>query len=380
MALAALIAGLPGLAMAAPDLAVHMEPDTYRAANTYDSMRSAGTQACAAACAEDRRCAAWTVTPATFRLGPRCELKTSAGQGVSRPGYVSGLSGMTQPAVQTAATSQPMASSRPAVSQPASSSTLAGGRTDTSWWNNAGRTATASAAPGTVYEGPNGPVATSGMLPPPPAASQQASSVQRTQIASSVARTGMQPQTVSRPAELASPSSTQQSVKRTVTRRVVAEQPPASIARPQEDAARYVTKPAERPAPQLASATPGQSPSTVVTTRTVPTTSQSAPSAAATAPARTSRDPLPNPRERGVPLYSVQRMGQFPGDYDATAGFVEGLPEDARVESVRANDPGSGRNDSSRESDDDDDESWPEEYPDPLGGPIGSEPLGGSEN
>ncbi len=379
IAFMALLAGLPGLAMAAPDAAVQMEADTYRAANTYESMRSAGTQACAAACAGDQRCAAWTVTPPTFRLGPRCELKTSAGQSVSRPGYVSGLSGMTQPVPQTVAARPSAPATRQPASQAVAAGTLAGGRNETSARAYASRNAPAGAATGTVYEGPNGPVAMSGMRPAPVAIGQPATTsagrpdpVQRTQIASSIARTETRSPAVSQPTTVSTQATAQPTVKRTVTRRIVAEDPPAMIARPAEgDAARYVTK----PAPQAVSSTPRQPQTSAVSTRTVPSTARTAPAATVTPPARA---PLPSPKERGVPAYSVQRMGQFPGDYDATAGYVEGLPENAKVESVRANNPPRDREDDDKSGSSD--ESWPEEYPDPLGGVIGSEPLGEPDN
>lgn len=382
IAFMALLAGLPGLAMAAPDAAVHMEADTYRAANTYESMRSAGTQACAAACTEDQRCAAWTVTPPTFRLGPRCELKTSAGQSVSRPGYVSGLSGMTQPAPQTVAARPSAPATRQPASQAVAAGTLAGGRNDTAVRAYASQNTPAGAATGTVYEGPNGPVAMSGMRPAPVTMAQPASTsagrpdpVQRTQIASSIARTETRSPAVSPPTAASAQTAAQPTVKRTVTRRVVAEEPPAMIARPAEgDAARYVTK----PAPQPVSSTPRQPQTPTVSTRTVPSTAQTASATTVTPPTRAARAPLPSPKERGVPAYSVQRMGQFPGDYDATAGYVEGLPENAKVESVRANNPQRDRKDDDKS--DSSDESWPEEYPDPLGGVIGSEPLGEPDN
>ena len=106
--LAALACVLSGLAaaditMAADNDGIPAETDTYRVGHTYQSMRSSGLQACAAACADDQRCTAWSITPPTFRIGPRCELKSSAGQSQPRAGYVSGLSADVVTAQQAAA-------------------------------------------------------------------------------------------------------------------------------------------------------------------------------------------------------------------------------------------------------------------------------------
>lgn len=369
LAFIALLASMPGLAMAAPDVGVHMEPDTYRAAETYQSMRAAGTQACAAACADDRRCAAWTVTPPTFRLGPRCELKSSAGQSLSRPGYVSGLSGMSQPVTQTvtSAPRQVTPTRTTVASQPPRQSQLAGSRQSTASTGYAPINQPSSAQRGMVYEGPNGPVAMSGMLPPPVSPPQ---TVQRTVSMS-------QPAPTTRPSTATPATSTSVPVKRSVTRTVVASAPPTMIARPAEDPARYATRPAERQPAQTVSAAPQQQQTSVAATRPAPSQARPA-TTQAQRPANATRSPLPRPRERGAPVYSVQRMGEFPGDYDATAGYVEGVPEDAKVESVRSNDPDRQSGNETSSKSDNEDDSWPEEYPDPLGGPIGSEPLSGS--
>lgn len=361
LAFIALLASMPGLAMAAPDVGVHMEPDTYRAAETYQSMRAAGTQACAAACAEDRRCAAWTVTPPTFRLGPRCELKSSAGQSLARPGYVSGLSGMSQPVTQTvtSAPRQVTPARTTVASQPPRQSQLAGSSQSTASTAYAPVNQLSSAQRGMVYEGPNGPVAMSGMLPPPVSPPQ---TVQRTVSMSQPAQRAQ----TTRPSTATPATSTSVPVKRSVTRTVVASAPPTMIARPAEDPARYATRPTERQPTQTVSTAPKQQQTSVVATRPTPR------------PSNATRSPLPRPRERGAPVYSVQRMGQFPGDYDATAGYVEGVPEDAKVESVRSNDTDRQSGDETSSKSDNEDDSWPEEYPDPLGGPIGSEPLSGS--
>lgn len=86
---------LPGAALAkgnAIEPAAHYETNTYRQGSTMSSQRGTTPEACSAACSAEAMCAAWTLTPATFRIGPRCELKRSPGRSVTRPGAVSGLS------------------------------------------------------------------------------------------------------------------------------------------------------------------------------------------------------------------------------------------------------------------------------------------------
>ncbi|WP_018149600.1 PAN domain-containing protein [Henriciella marina] len=389
LGLSVMAAGLPALALA--DEAV--EADSYRIGQTYQSERANGLQACAAACAEDQRCVAWSMTPPTFRVGPRCELKSSVGQRQPRPGYMSGLSGDMAPPQTTSVATRSAPRRTTVRSRPAGSDVLAGGMTTTS------SRATASMPPA-----PSG-AATSHMLPTPQApvrqtatrrTSQPAST--RTQLANTVAaRSASTTATVEQ-----RPRPVQTAPARTVTRQVEtrpvqrqpartmpAATPPASIARPENDPSRYVTRRTVTPAPQ-----PTTEAQTTVRAATPTVTQTSAsPSAAArptgssatrTTPAastsvdtrpplpRPSRLPsLPSPLERNGTAYSVQNMGGFPGDFDATAGFIDGLPENARVEPIQRDE---SEERSSSDDDDDDDDSWPEgypEYPDPLGGPIG---------
>lgn len=71
---------------------VFVEDNTYRFAQPYRSERGTTAEACAYVCSSDRNCAAWSLTPATFQLGPRCELKQTPGTASHRPGAVSGMS------------------------------------------------------------------------------------------------------------------------------------------------------------------------------------------------------------------------------------------------------------------------------------------------
>jgi len=76
------------------------EPDTYRFGYPYKSSRGTTPYACASQCDSDATCAAWSLTPATFRIGPRCELKRSIGSSERRPGAVSGIASRFHPKAQ----------------------------------------------------------------------------------------------------------------------------------------------------------------------------------------------------------------------------------------------------------------------------------------
>ena len=67
------------------------EADTYRPSATYLVMRGSTPAACEAACLDDKRCRAWSLTPPTFRAGPKCELKSAAGDTVTKRAAVSGV-------------------------------------------------------------------------------------------------------------------------------------------------------------------------------------------------------------------------------------------------------------------------------------------------
>ena len=69
-----------------------VEDNTYRFGDLYRSERGTTIEACAKMCSSDSVCASWSLVPATFRMGPRCELKQTPGEAVSRPGAVSGIS------------------------------------------------------------------------------------------------------------------------------------------------------------------------------------------------------------------------------------------------------------------------------------------------
>lgn len=99
---AALVFTAPALAekpapeTSASETKVTFETDTYRYGDLYRSERGTSVEACAMMCSQDSACASWSLTPATFRLGPRCELKRTPGASSHRPGAASGMSELWQ--------------------------------------------------------------------------------------------------------------------------------------------------------------------------------------------------------------------------------------------------------------------------------------------
>lgn len=73
------------------------EPDTYRFGLPYNTYRGTTPGQCEQMCNRDDSCAAWTLAPATFSMGPRCELKRSIGSSEYRPGATSGIAFKYQP-------------------------------------------------------------------------------------------------------------------------------------------------------------------------------------------------------------------------------------------------------------------------------------------
>ena len=382
-ALAIMATGLTAPAL--PDEAV--ETDSYRVGQTYSSERARGLQACAQTCAEDQRCVAWSLTPPTFRVGPRCELKSSAGQAQARPGYTSGLSGVNAAPQMSRIPTQ--SASAPST-RPARSDVLAGG------YAQSRQTATNGTS---MPPSPDG-AATSHMLPTPVSPSVQQAPVRR-QVQPTT-RTQLASNTTTRPAttSVASRARTQQTSRQpssstpTITSRVttrpvqrpaataVAAQRPAASSTPTRTVTRRTVS-SSTPAP---TATQSQAAATAAARSTVSraaSTSTQRPSAPATTSAVDTRPPLPRPSrlpslpsplQRNGTAYSVQRMGDMPGDVEAAAGYVDGLPANARVEPIARNNRERDRS-SDDENGSDEEASWPEgypEYPDPLGGPIGS--------
>ena len=292
---------------------IAFEENTYRFGDLYRSERGTTVEACAEMCTAERACASWSLTPATFRIGPRCELKRTPGEAVSRPGGASGMSEVWQmdPARHAAMRYQP---SVPESRQPAA-------------------------------------VPLDQLRPSP------------------VPRTFGDPLPVREPELMGAPSAQTTVQTRTVTAQAVAtpkqaqtvevyrgpgqgvvpdyvKQPaPAKAPVPQKEPARQTPKPVFKdPARKTPAAQPAVSNLNAVVRRQ----SQSPQAIAAPAPApmpapTTAPAPTPKPvpapgsepapqrvpwteREGAVPNYSVG-SGFIPGDEDATAGYVEGVPE-----------------------------------------------------
>ena len=293
---------------------IAFEENTYRFGDLYRSERGTTVEACAEMCTAERACASWSLTPATFRIGPRCELKRTPGEAVSRPGGASGMSEVWQmdPARHAAMRYQP---SVPESRQPAA-------------------------------------VPLDQLRPSP------------------VPRTFGDPLPVREPELMGAPSAQTTVQTRTVTAQAVAtpkqaqtvevyrgpgqgvvpdyvKQPaPAKAPVPQKEPARQTPKPVFKdPARKTPAAQPAVSNLNAVVRRH----SQSPQAIAAPAPApmpapTTAPAPTPKPvpapgsepapqrvpwteRTGNTPNYSVGGSGYVPGDEDATAGFIEGLPE-----------------------------------------------------
>ena len=288
------------------------EENTYRFGDLYRSERGTTVEACAEMCTADRACASWSLTPATFRVGPRCELKRTPGEAVSRPGGASGMSEVWQmdPARHAAMRYQP---SVPESRQPAA-------------------------------------VPLDQLRPSP------------------VPRTFGDPLPVREPELMGAPSAQTTVQTRTVTAQAVAapkqtrtvevyrapgqgvvpdyvKQPtPVEASAPQKEPVRQTSKTVFKdPARKAPVAQPAVSNLNAVVRRQ----SQSPQAVAAPAPApQPAPAPVPTPepvpapisepapqrvpwteRTGNTPNYSVGGSGYVPGDEDATAGFVEGFPE-----------------------------------------------------
>lgn len=68
------------------------EPNTYRYGATYNTVGAASAASCAAICAQDRVCKAWSFQKSTRALGPaKCELQGTIGPAVNNPLMISGI-------------------------------------------------------------------------------------------------------------------------------------------------------------------------------------------------------------------------------------------------------------------------------------------------
>jgi len=329
------------------------EPDTYRFGLPYNTMRGTTAGQCELMCNRDDSCAAWSLAPATFSMGPRCELKRSIGSAEYRPGAVSGIAVKYQPKSpvrqqsysqptrvtsrgQRIITPQPRATYRPAeqpiaqptrrvVIQPAPMTRVVP-RGVPSTRNEPRVTTTPRPAPvrtvPTTRQGE--PVLMGGPTPteaerritraPAPKPRPTAAPVQRRPepvMATPTPRPAPQPRPMPQQAVRPQPTPQPTAVR-------PAGPPPPTKPVPQfQMNPQTATRPAPAPQPQAAP--------------------KSAP-AQATAPVSTGGvqiDPPPpvmqarrpwTERSNGDPEYAVQDMDFIPGDEEATAGFINGAP------------------------------------------------------
>lgn len=335
------------------------EPDTYRFGLPYNTMRGSTPGQCEVLCNRDDSCAAWSLVPATFQTGPRCELKRSIGSAEYRPGAVSGIAVKYQPSspVRQQSYSQParVTSSGQRIIAPQPSMTY-----------RPTKPATQTAAPRPVQPVPvtrveprapirpaprPAPVRTPAPVTRPAPVSRPAptirpgepvllggpkmteaerQAVRDATAAPRPAATAPKPvkpaastlQTVKQPQPVARPAQSSQNTRVAATPRPAGPPPPTQPV-PQFQMSPQTSTPAPQPAPR---------PAPTPVTQNTP--------AQATAPSATGGvqiDPPPpqvrarrpwTERSNGDPDYSVQDMDFIPGDEEATAGFVDGLPDE----------------------------------------------------
>ena len=297
--IAALFGGLALQEASASETTTFMETDTYRFGDLYRSERGSTAEACAQMCDGDADCASWSLTPATFRIGPRCELKRTTGRISHRPGAVSGVSATLQmiPARDAAMLYQPQ---RPPLSE-----------TSTRLYQ--------SQQPKVETELLGGPEAVEPMvviLPNPAAAPVLVTPAPAPQpVQEPVVMVAPSPQAVPKPVVVVAPTAPAQA--------------PAPVA--QREPHILYKEPIRLPPPP-APTSPAVTTATVQAASALPSAQPNGAVAPAPAtPPAPKRVPWTE-RDGTVPNYSVG-SGFIPGDEDATAGFVEGLPEQPADES-----------------------------------------------
>lgn len=248
-----------------------------RANSAESSQRGTTPDACKALCEADRRCTSWTLTEPTFRIGPRCQLTMSA-------------------RLEPATSATPV---RPARPEPMAN----------------------SAARSPEQLRPTQPVAE----PAPPVSPTKAVSPDALQtpapqasVAAAAPEESVRP-TASSQSQIAAPS-------RSNARPALSAQnvpaPPPMIARRQP-------KPASTtpPAPQPAAHSPAPATNSVAPGSVSNEGLKPLPGAPRVSTGADERPPLPRRRLQQTPSYSVQSLERLPGDYDATAGYVDPTSE-----------------------------------------------------
>ncbi|MDG1824666.1 MAG: PAN domain-containing protein [Henriciella sp.] len=293
------------------------EPDTYRFGYPYNSMRGTTPGQCEQMCNRDQSCASWSYVPATFQIGPRCELKRSVGSQSYRPGAVSGIAKQYQP--------RPQSAPRTAVTQAAPTVT----RRET--YRPAPQSAPRPVRSQSVRSTAPKPMA--GLLGGPTVITTGQGANGRVirpsgAMPANAPKIYPSPAPAPAPVAMPAPRPTMTTIPNAVTRR------PAPVAKPQpapvqptprapvpqfEMVPEQAAAPAPRPAPQPAP----------VASAPVEATAPMSSGGVSIEPAA----PIPNRRKpwtersNGDPDYSVGDSGFIPGDEEATAGLIDGLPE-----------------------------------------------------
>lgn len=280
------------------------EADTYRFGYPYRTLRGTSPKACDIKCSEDTKCAAWSLVPATFSKGPKCELKSSVGSTEFRPGGVSGIAHRFFPKQQSLKSA--IKSAPPSVVNKLPPKY---------------RPKPQAPRPQIILREPK-------LLGGP--SSSEARPQRVTRVAPPSGSTNVTINSVGAPIRTPAPLQPVQPVKpaprpaETVIRIDPKQQAPAAV-----PFARPVPKnqPAPRPVPVTAPA-PAPRPAPAPQTR-VPTgePSQSGVAIYPPPPPIQPRKPWTE-RKPGEASYSVQSLDVLPGDEEATAGFVNGVPED----------------------------------------------------
>ncbi len=298
----------------APERLPAHEPDTYRFGYPYNAMRGTTPGQCEQMCNRDDSCAAWSLTPATFEVGPRCELKRSVGSASFRPGAVSGISRTYQPDPVRTGPMRYKPKPPPEIAQPAprrvepkparSMNELLGGPTrvtsslDRPSPRTVVRPAPTPLAP-KVYRGPGEGAVPNYVKQPAPVTAPAAAPAPR-------------PAPVIAPAPAPMPSQPSSVLKRPA-QAVPAQTPPGP-------------PPPARVVPQFQMVPDAPAAAAPAPVATAPLTSPGGVQIDPPAPLPNRRKPWTE-RMSGTPDYSVGDGGYVPGDEEATAGFVEGAPE-----------------------------------------------------
>lgn len=304
----------------------------------HSSTRGTTPEDCEAQCSANRRCLSWKLTKPTFRTGPRCLLSLS--DVPAQTPVASGPSRLATPSASAKPSTFPAPDLRRLESAPAPAS-----RAEPVYRGKEGRSVLPreTGAPSRLIIQP-APHSAADIAPdlrpqtsaalPTPVAAQRVQPETRAS-ASPVALPGSMP-ALSAPSSETSRTSV---TTPTVTRRVVSTRsipaPPPMIARPNaESAAATPVKPqSSLAAPSPPSAIPPRPPSAS------PATNEGLkplPGAPRVTSGADERPPLPRRRLEDAPSYSVQSMEILPGDYEATAGYLDTFVEDEETGSEPA--------------------------------------------